>query len=363
MKIDKFIFKKPYLIAGPCSAESEGQLLKTAHLIKDIVDVFRAGIWKPRTKPNSFEGVGEKGLQWLQKIQKETGLKIATEIATPQHVEKCLKAEIDMLWIGARTTVNPFYVQEIAEALKGVRIPVFVKNPIHPELGLWLGALERLNKVGIKKLAAIHRGFFSYEDAAFRNDPKWELPIKLREQLPHIPIICDPSHIAGDSEMIEEVSQTAMDLNLNGLMIETHHKPNEALSDAKQQITPNKLHKIIGNLVLRKTKTDDDFFNIKLNEFRENIDVLDRKIVSILSDRKKIVEEIAHFKQANKITIFQLERWFEILKYRKKDAFDFAMDEKMIAEIFELIHKYSILTQTKIMRNTNAEKVENKRNG
>lgn len=363
MKIDKFIFKKPYLIAGPCSAESEGQLLKTAHLIKDIVDVFRAGIWKPRTKPNSFEGVGEKGLQWLQKIQKETGLKIATEIATPQHVEKCLKAEIDMLWIGARTTVNPFYVQEIAEALKGVRIPVFVKNPIHPELGLWLGALERLNKVGIKKLAAIHRGFFSYEDAAFRNDPKWELLIKLREQLPHIPIICDPSHIAGDSEMIEEVSQTAMDLNLNGLMIETHHKPNEALSDAKQQITPNKLHKIIGNLVLRKTKTDDDFFNIKLNEFRENIDVLDRKIVSILSDRKKIVEEIAHFKQANKITIFQLERWFEILKYRKKDAFDFAMDEKMIAEIFELIHKYSILTQTKIMRNTNAEKVENKRNG
>ena len=363
MKIDKFIFKKPYLIAGPCSAESEGQLLKTAHLIKDIVDVFRAGIWKPRTKPNTFEGVGEKGLQWLQKIQKETGLKIATEIATPQHVEKCLKAEIDMLWIGARTTVNPFYVQEIAEALKGVRIPVFVKNPIHPELGLWLGALERLNKVGIKKLAAIHRGFFSYEDAAFRNDPKWELLIKLREQLPHIPIICDPSHIAGDSEMIEEVSQTAMDLNLNGLMIETHHKPNEALSDAKQQITPNKLHKIIGNLVLRKTKTDDDFFNIKLNEFRENIDVLDRKIVSILSDRKKIVEEIAHFKQANKITIFQLERWFEILKYRKKDAFDFAMDEKMIAEIFELIHKYSILTQTKIMRNTNAEKVENKRNG
>ena len=363
MKIDKFIFKKPYLIAGPCSAESEGQLLKTAHLIKDIVDVFRAGIWKPRTKPNTFEGVGEKGLQWLQKIKKETGLKIATEIATPQHVEKCLKAEIDMLWIGARTTVNPFYVQEIAEALKGVRIPVFVKNPIHPELGLWLGALERLNKVGIKKLAAIHRGFFSYEDAAFRNDPKWELLIKLREQLPHIPIICDPSHIAGDSEMIEEVSQTAMDLNLNGLMIETHHKPNEALSDAKQQITPNKLHKIIGNLVLRKTKTDDDFFNIKLNEFRENIDVLDRKIVSILSDRKKIVEEIAHFKQANKITIFQLERWFEILKYRKKDAFDFAMDEKMIAEIFELIHKYSILTQTKIMRNTNAEKVENKRNG
>ena len=363
MKIDKFINKKPYLIAGPCSGESEGQLLETAHLLKGITDVFRAGIWKPRTKPNSFEGVGEKGLQWLNKVQNETGLKVATEVATAGHVEKCLKARIDMLWIGARTTVNPFYVQEIAEALKGVKIPVFVKNPIHPELGLWLGALERLNKVGISQLAAIHRGFFSYEDAVFRNDPKWEMPIKLREQLPQIPIICDPSHIAGDSEMIEEVSQTAMDLNLNGLMIECHPNPKKAWSDSEQQIMPNKLIQIMNNLVLRKTKSDDNFFNIKLNEFRENIDVLDRKIVGVLSDRKKIVEQIAEFKQQNKITIFQLERWFEILKYRKKDALDFAMDEKMIAEIFELIHKYSILTQTKIMRNTNGEKLENKRNG
>ena len=363
MKIDKFIHKKPYLIAGPCSGESEGQLLETAHLLKGITDVFRAGIWKPRTKPNSFEGVGEKGLQWLNKVQNETGLKVATEVATAGHVEKCLKAEIDMLWIGARTTVNPFYVQEIAEALKGVKIPVFVKNPIHPELGLWLGALERLNKVGISQLAAIHRGFFSYEDAVFRNDPKWEMPIKLREQLPQIPIICDPSHIAGDREMIEEVSQTAMDLNLNGLMIECHPNPNKAWSDAEQQIMPNELIQIMNNLVLRKTKSDDNFFNIKLNEFRENIDVLDRQIVSVLSDRKKIVEQIAQFKQQNKITIFQLERWFEILRFRKKDALDFGMNEKMIAEIFELIHKYSILTQTKIMRNANGEKLENKRNG
>ena len=363
MKIDKFIHKKPYLIAGPCSAESEQQLLETAHLIKEITDVFRAGIWKPRTKPNSFEGVGEKGLQWLQKVKKETGLKVLTEIATPQHVEKCLKAEINMLWIGARTTVNPFYVQEIAEALKGVDIPVFVKNPIHPELGLWLGALERLNKAGIKQLAAIHRGFFSYEDSAFRNDPKWEMPIKLRELLPQIPIICDPSHIAGDREMIAEISQTAMDLNLNGLMIETHQNPKNAWSDAKQQITPKKLHQIMDDLVLRKTKTDDDFLNIKLKEFREKIDILDREIVNILSDRKKIVEEIAFFKRQNKITIFQIERWFEILKFRKKDAVDFGMNEKMIAEFFELVHKYSILTQTKIMRNANGEKLENKRNG
>ena len=363
MKIEKFIHKKPYLIAGPCSGESEEQLLQIATKIQDIADVFRAGIWKPRTKPNSFEGVGEKGLQWLKKVQKETELKVATEIATATHVEKCLKAEIDMLWIGARTTVNPFYVQEIAEALRGVDIPVFVKNPIHPELGLWTGALERLNKVGITQLVAIHRGFFSYEKTAFRNDPKWEMPIKLREEVSEIPIICDPSHIAGDRQMIAEVSQTAMDLNLNGLMIETHHNPKNAWSDAEQQITPKKLHQIITNLVLRKTKTDDDFLNIKLKEFRENIDVLDRKMVSILSNRKEIVEKIAHFKQENKITIFQLERWFEILRFRKKDALDFGMNEKMIAEIFALIHKYSILTQTKIMRNANGEKLENKRNG
>ena len=362
MKIEKFIHKKPYLIAGPCSVESEQQLLQIATKIQNIADVFRAGIWKPRTKPNSFEGVGEEGLQWLKKVQKETGLKVATEIATATHVDKCLKADIDMLWIGARTTVNPFYVQEIAEALRGVDIPIFVKNPIHPELGLWMGALERLNKVGITKLAAIHRGFFSYEKTAFRNDPKWEMPIKLREEVSEIPIICDPSHIAGDRQMIEEVSQTAMDLNLNGLMIETHHNPKNAWSDAEQQITPDKLYQIITNLVLRKTTTDDNFLNIKLKEFRGNIDLMDRKIVSILSNRKEIVKQIAHFKKENKITIFQLERWFEILRFRKEDAVDFGMNEKMIAEIFELIHKYSILTQTKIMRNANGEKLENKRN-
>ena len=289
MKIEKFIHKKPYLIAGPCSVESEQQLLQIATKIQNIADVFRAGIWKPRTKPNSFEGVGEEGLQWLKKVQKETGLKVATEIATATHVDKCLKADIDMLWIGARTTVNPFYVQEIAEALRGVDIPIFVKNPIHPELGLWMGALERLNKVGITKLAAIHRGFFSYEKTAFRNDPKWEMPIKLREEVSEIPIICDPSHIAGDRQMIEEVSQTAMDLNLNGLMIETHHNPKNAWSDAEQQITPDKLYQIITNLVLRKTTTDDNFLNIKLKEFRGNIDLLDRKIVSILLTTSKSI--------------------------------------------------------------------------
>ena len=359
MKIQKFINKKPYLIAGPCSAETEQQLMLTAKHLKEIVNVFRAGVWKPRTNPGSFEGVGEIGLNWLQKVKKEVGLKVATEVANAKHVECCLKAEIDVLWIGARTTVNPFYVQEIADALIGVNIPVFVKNPIHPELGLWLGALERLFKAGITQLATIHRGFYLNEVSAFRNDPKWEMPIKLREELPHIPIICDPSHIAGDCEMIQNISQTAMDLNMDGLMIETHQNPEKAWSDSKQQINSEKLKQIMSSLVLRKSKTDDVFLNHQLREFRDKINILDRKIVSVLSDRKKIVEEIAHFKQQNKITIFQIERWFEILRYRKNDANDFKMDEKIIADIFELIHKYSILTQTQIMQDANGEKLEN----
>jgi len=350
MKIEKFISKKPFLIAGPCSAESEEQVLKIAHEIKNTTDVFRAGVWKPRTKPNSFEGRGKGALNWLKKVQQETHLKVATEVATAKHVELCLEAGIDMLWIGARTTVNPFYVQEIAEALEGVDIPVFVKNPIHPELGLWLGAFERLNKVGVKQLSAIHRGFYSYEKSAFRNDPKWELPIKLREEVRDLPIICDPSHIAGSAALIEDVSQTAMDINLDGLMIETHNNPAAALSDADQQIPPNHLKEILKNLVVRDTKLRDEVFRNELLNFRNQIDLLDNKIVSILNDRKKIVEEIANFKAKNQLTIFQIDRWFDILHNRKQLAKELGIDEQMIAEIFELIHKYSILTQTKIMR-------------
>ena len=350
MKIEKFISKKPFVIAGPCSAESEEQVLKIAHEIKNTTDVFRAGVWKPRTKPNSFEGRGKGALNWLKKVQQEADLKVATEVATAKHVELCLEAGIDMLWIGARTTVNPFYVQEIAEVLEGVDIPVFVKNPIHPELGLWLGAFERLNKVGVKQLSAIHRGFYSYEKSAFRNDPKWELPIKLREEVRNLPIICDPSHIAGSATLIEDVSQTAMDINLDGLMIETHNNPASALSDADQQITPNHLKEILNNLVVRDTKLRDEVFRNELLNFRNQIDLLDNKIVSILNDRKKIVEEIANFKAKNQLTIFQIDRWFNILHNRKQLAKELGIDEQMIAEIFELIHKYSILTQTKIMR-------------
>ena len=350
MEFQKFIHKKPYLIAGPCSAESENQLLTIAKAVEGTADIFRAGVWKPRTKPNSFEGVGKDALSWLKTIQQETSLKVVTEVATAKHVELCLESGVDMLWIGARTTVNPFYVQEIAEALRGVDIPVFVKNPIHPELGLWLGAFERLHKVGVKQLAAIHRGFYSYEKVAFRNDPKWEIPIKLREEIRDLPIICDPSHIAGKAALVEDIAQTAMDINLDGLMIETHHNPSAALSDAEQQVTPKELNSIMNNLVLRDTKLRDEEFKGRLLNFRNQIDNFDTKIIELLNNRKQVVEHIANFKNENKLTIFQIERWFEILNTRKENANLLGVDEQMVEEIFALIHKYSILTQTKIMR-------------
>ena len=350
MEFKKFIHKKPYLIAGPCSAESENQLLTIAKAVESTADVFRAGVWKPRTKPNSFEGIGKEALSWLKTIQQETSLKVVTEVATAKHVELCLESGIDMLWIGARTTVNPFYVQEIAEALRGVDIPVFVKNPIHPELGLWLGAFERLHKVGVKQLAAIHRGFYSYEKVAFRNDPKWEIPIKLRKEIRDLPIICDPSHIAGKAALVEDIAQTAMDINLDGLMIETHDNPSVALSDAEQQVTPIELNRIMSNLVLRNTKLRDEEFKGQLLNFRNQIDNFDTKIIELLNNRKQVVEHIANFKNENRLTIFQIERWFEILNTRKENANLLGVDEQMVEEIFALIHKYSILTQTKIMR-------------
>ena len=349
MKIEQFIDKKPFVIAGPCSAESEDQLLQIATNIKSSVDVFRAGVWKPRTMPNSFEGVGEVALGWLKKVKEETGLKIATEVATAKHVELCLESGIDILWIGARTTVNPFYVQEIAEALSGVDIPVFVKNPIHPDLSLWIGALERLSNKGITKLSAIHRGFFTYESSAYRNEPKWELPIDLKRSLPDLPIICDPSHIAGNTNLIEEITQIAMDLDMNGLMIETHHNPSEAWSDAKQQLTPNQLIYILDKLVLRNKSFEDNNLNNELNILREKIDVLDSELVEKLNLRTSLVEEIANLKLESNITIFQLDRWFQILEERRSQALIIGMDPKMVTDMFKLIHKYSILTQSKIM--------------
>ena len=350
MNIEKFIHNKPFIIAGPCSAESENQLLEIAKEIREKVDVFRAGVWKPRTSPKSFEGVGKKGLEWLKNVKESTGLKTITEVATPAHVELCLHFGVDMIWIGARTTVNPFYVQEIAEALEGTDIPVFVKNPIHPELSLWAGAIERLFNKGITKLAAIHRGFFNYGSSVFRNEPKWEVPIELKRNFPKMPIICDPSHLSGEASLIFELSQIAMDLDMNGLMIETHQSPKEALSDSRQQITPKELNKVLNNLILRKIKFEDDNLNQELFKMRKLIDNLDKQMVELLHSRTNLVKNIADFKLKNNITIFQLERWYEILKLRKQQANELEIDDKMVTDIFEVIHKYSIITQTQIMK-------------
>ena len=349
IEIKKEVFTKPLIIAGPCSAESKEQLLATAKALEDKATIFRAGVWKPRTRPNSFEGVGQKALEWLKLVKKETPLKVATEIANTQHVEACLKADIDVLWLGARTTVNPFYVQEIAEALRGVNVKVMIKNPLHPELSLWMGALERMNQVGISQLSAIHRGFFTLEKSAFRNEPKWEIPIKLKRLVPELPIICDPSHISGVPQMLSEVSQTAMDLNMDGLMIEAHYNPSFALSDAQQQITPNELGILLDNLILRTSTNANTEFRTLLNNLRTEIDAIDKKLVDIVGQRTEIVREIGRYKKENAVTILQIERWFEILKSRKDWGNDTNLDPQMVGELFELIHKHSVLTQTHIL--------------
>jgi chorismate mutase len=276
-------------------------------------------------------------------------LKVATEVANTQHVEQCLKAGIDVLWLGARTTVNPFYVQEIAESLRGVDIQVMVKNPLHPELSLWMGAIERLNQVGVTQLSAVHRGFFTLEKSAFRNEPKWEIPIKLKRLMPDLPIICDPSHISGSPHMLAEVSQTAMDLNMDGLMIETHYNPSIALSDAQQQITPQELIVLLDNLILRTSTNTNTEFKTLLNKLRLEIDDIDKKLIDIVGQRTNIVREIGRYKKENAVTILQIERWFDILKSRKEWGEDSNLDPQMVAELFELIHKHSVLTQTHIL--------------
>lgn len=349
IEIKKQEFTKPLIIAGPCSAESQEQLLATAKGLEDKATIFRAGVWKPRTRPNSFEGVGQKALEWLKVVKQETLLKIATEVANAQHVEACLKADIDVLWLGARTTVNPFYVQEIAEALRGVEVKVMIKNPLHPELSLWMGAIERLNQVGISQLSAIHRGFFTLEKSAFRNEPKWEIPIKLKRLVPELPIICDPSHISGAPQMLREVSQTAMDLNMDGLMIETHYNPSDALSDAQQQITPKELDALLDNLILRTSTNPNTEFRTLLNNLRTEIDAIDKKLVDIVGQRTEIVREIGRYKKENAVTILQIERWFEILNSRKDWGRHTNLDPQMVGELFELIHKHSVLIQTHIL--------------
>lgn len=345
------------LVAGPCSAESYEQLRSTVLELIEIPNLIavRAGVWKPRTRPGSFEGIGEHALHWINDVKGETGVKFAVEVANPRQAQAALKAGIDILWIGARTTVNPFYVQEIAEALKGTDIPVMVKNPIHADLGLWIGAVERLKKAGLNRLVAVHRGFFTSGISVFRNDPKWEIPVDFRTFMPDVPIMCDPSHISGKQDYIFEISQAALDLEMDGLMIESHCRPERALSDAEQQVTPSRLKDIISALVRREDiPTDADALE-SLTKLRHQIDQLDHDIIHLLEKRKHIVELIGELKRNNNITILQFKRWFEIVKDRSQLARILGLDEDVILEIFQLIHRSSIKIQQQILQTRTSE--------
>lgn len=338
--------KRPMLIAGPCSAETEEQVMKTAHqLAENGVKIMRAGIWKPRTKPGGFEGVGSEGLAWLKRVKQETGMYVSTEVATQKHVYEALKYGIDLLWIGARTTANPFAVQEIAEALQGVDIPVLVKNPVNPDLELWIGALERLSNVGLTKIGAIHRGFSSYDKKIYRNLPQWHIPIELKRRFPDLPVICDPSHIGGRRDLIQPLSQQAMDLAFDGLIIETHCNPDEAWSDASQQVTPARLKEIMSELIVReKGQTTED-----LSALRSQIDEIDNQLLEILAKRMRISKEIATFKKEHAMTVVQTERYDEIMNKRVSQAQAMGMSMDFGREIFEAVHEESVRQQIEIL--------------
>jgi chorismate mutase len=351
------IKNEPLIISGPCSAETEDQLLSTAHLLKATgkVSVLRAGIWKPRTRPGEFEGIGSIGLEWLKRAKEETGLPTAVEVANAKHVEEALAAGVDILWIGARSTVNPFTVQEIADALQGVDIPVLVKNPVNPDLQLWIGALERINKAGITKLGAIHRGFSSYEKSAFRNEPMWELAIQLKTLCPELPIINDPSHICGNRELIPYISQKALDLDMQGLMIESHLDPSVAWTDAKQQVTPAALSEMVSKFSLRQPESKNEEFADKLADLRKEIDKIDDLVLQKLAERMSITQKIGEFKRDNKVTILQVNRWDEIMQKRTSFAKALKLDVNFTEKFLELVHGESIRRQTEIMNAGKAE--------
>ena len=341
----------PLIIAGPCSAESEEQVVQTARRLAKIrqVTIMRAGIWKQRTRPNGFEGIGVPGMQWLRRVKEETGLQIAIEVANAHHVYEALKYGIDVLWIGTRTTVNPFSVQEVAVALQGVDVPVFVKNPINPDIKFWIGALERMAQAGVKRLGAIHRGFSTFEKTPYRNAPTWEIPIELKRLVPEIPLICDPSHIAGNRELIFEISQTALDLALHGLMIESHIDPASALSDAKQQVTPETLKNILGKLKYRKPSGNTAGPEEILNIFRQEIDATDRQLMELIARRSEISGKIGQYKKDHNMTILQVNRWQQLLNDRLRHARRLGLDEKFVKDVYQMIHERSISIQSDLM--------------
>ena len=348
--LDDFQLNHPLVIAGPCSAETEDQVLKIAHELKNSdVSIFRAGIWKPRTRPGGFEGVGEIGLKWLQKAKAETGLLMATEVATAAHVKLALEHDIDVLWIGARTTVNPFAVQEIADALKGTDKIVLLKNPVNPDLSLWIGGLERLYNANIKKLGVIHRGFSTYEKTKYRNNPEWQIAIDLQNRFPDLPLICDPSHITGKRDMIQEVSQQALDLNYEGLIIETHIDPDNAWSDAAQQVTPATLKQMFINLRVRKVSDDESEYNQKMAKLRMQIDEFDGKLLEILGNRMKVADKIGLLKKEKNVAILQNQRWNEILGKMILEGEEKGLSNEFVMQLFKAIHQESITHQEKVI--------------
>ena len=345
-----FNFSHPLIIAGPCSVETPEQVRQTALQLKQHgAQMLRGGIWKPRTRPDTFQGIGREGLQWLKEAGAAAELYTCVEVASPRHVEDALAAKIDVLWLGARTTVNPFLVQEIADALSGINIPVMIKNPINPELELWIGAIERIQRAGITRIAAVHRGFSTFEKTFYRNPPNWEIPIELRRRLPQLPLLCDPSHICGKREMISSVCQTALDLSFDGLMIESHINPAQAWSDNEQQLDPEELGKLLAGLVLRNITVNDVVFNSLLEKLRHRIDQIDADILHMMAERMNVAREIGQYKKEHNMTIFQLKRWEEILRTRTKLGVEQELTPEFIAKMYELIHSESIYHQTQVM--------------
>ena len=338
--------ERPIVIAGPCSAETEEQVMGTAReLARKGCHMFRAGVWKPRTKPGGFEGNGEKALPWMKQVKEETGMLTATEVATPEHVELALKYGIDILWVGARTSANPFAMQALADSLRGVDVPVFVKNPVNPDLELWIGAMERINQAGIKKMAAIHRGFSSYDKKIYRNLPMWQIPIELHRRIPELPIICDPSHIGGSRELIAPLCQQAMDLGFDGLIVESHCSPDKAWSDAKQQVTPEVLDYILSLLVIRdETSTTEG-----ISQLRKQIDDLDNQLMELLAKRMRVCREIGQYKKEHNMTVLQAARYNEILEKRGAQGALCGMDAQFVAKVFEGIHEESVRQQIEII--------------
>ena len=346
-----FTLPRPMVIAGPCSAESEEQIMETARGLASFgIHVFRAGIWKPRTHPGCFEGIGTPGLKWMQRVQRELGMKICTEVASAKHVHECLDHGFDMLWIGARTTGNPFLMQEIADALRGTDIPVLVKNPMSPDLDLWIGALERMNRAGVRKLGVIHRGFSTWQDIPYRNEPGWRIAIELRALYPELPFFADPSHMGGDRKYILELSQRAMDLGLEGLMVESHCRPDQALSDAKQQLRPDDLRILLGEqIVVRDADSQAADYRENIGQLRADIDVIDENLLTLLKERMDISRRIGQYKKDHNIAILQMSRWDSLLDNMVQRGGEEGLDDRFLRALFSVIHEESVRIQNEVL--------------